>query len=130
MARSRDLPDPDLSFYRSRTTGLLHRYLVLSAAVGRLPSLIGRECFRARVSSYKLHTFEDAVIFVLDMERALAAISPGDQRVITRVVLQGHSHDGAAALLGCTRLTVTRMLCNALDHLSELLLARGLLEKM
>ena len=129
ISRSADL-DPELSLYRPRTLALLRRYLRISSAVGRLPSVIAREVFRARVSHYRLHTFEESVIFVLDVERALACLYHDDQQVITRVVFQGHSHDSAARLLGWKRRTVTRALCEALDRLSELMLARGLLRKM
>jgi DNA-directed RNA polymerase specialized sigma24 family protein len=127
--RSADL-DPELSLYRPRTLALLRRYLRISSAVGRLPSVIAREVFRAKVSHYRFHTFEESVIFVLDVERALAGLHDDDQQVIARVVFQGHSHDSAARLLGWKRRTVTRSLCEALDRLSELMLARGLLRKM
>lgn len=122
--------DPELSLYRPRTLAVLRRYLRISSAVGRLPSIIAREVFRARVSHYRIHTFEESVIFVLDVERALARLHHDDQQVIARVVFQGHSHDAAARLLGCKRRTVTRSLCEALDRLSELMLVRGLLRKM
>jgi DNA-directed RNA polymerase specialized sigma24 family protein len=125
-----DFPDPELSLYRPRTLALLRRYLRISSAVGRLPSVIAREVFRARVSHYRLHTFEESVIFVLDVERALTCLYHEDQQVIARVVFQGHSHDSAARLLGWKRRTVTRSLCEALDRLSELMLARGLLRRM
>lgn len=125
----RDLA-PELSLYRSRTLALLHRYLQLSAAVGRLPSLVGRECFRARVSSYRMHTFEDSVIFVLDVERVLSQLYHSEQRVVARVVFQGHSHEAAARLIGCNRTTLTRSLCSALDRLTEIMLERGLLRPM
>lgn len=125
-----DFPDPELSLYRSRTVAILNRYLVLSSAVGRLPSLVGRECFRARVTSYRLHSFEDAVIFVLDVERSLSRLHENEQLVIARAVLQGHTHDAAARLCGCTRPTFTRLLCEALDRLSEVMLERNLLRRM
>jgi len=38
---------------------------------GRLPSLLGREFFRTRVSSSTRKSFEDVVIFVTDMEKAI-----------------------------------------------------------
>lgn len=122
--------DPVLSLYRPRTLALLRRYLHLSTAVGRLPSLIARECFRARVTSYRMTTFEDAVIFVLDMERSLERLAYGDQEIITRIIFQGHSHHAAARLLRCARKTITRRMCLAVDHLSEGLLARGLLKEL
>jgi len=122
--------DPELSLYRPRTLTLLRRYLQLSSAVGRLPSVIARECFRARVTSYRMQTFEDSVIFVLDMERSLAQLPELERLVIARIIFQGHSHDSAARLFGCTRKTITRYLCVALDHLTQRMMALGLLQKM
>jgi DNA-directed RNA polymerase specialized sigma24 family protein len=75
-----------------------------------------------------MQTFEDSVIFVLDMERSLGLLPEFEQQVITRIVFQGHSHDSAARLFGCTRKSITRHLCVALDHLSERMLARNLLQ--
>ena len=40
----------DLWPYRRRTVALLRRYARASVEVGRLPSLLGREFFRSRVS--------------------------------------------------------------------------------
>ena len=59
----------DLSAYHDRTIALLRRYFRMSLEIGRMPSVLGREVFRARVTSYRVQTFEDAVIFVHDVER-------------------------------------------------------------
>jgi hypothetical protein len=67
--------DPDLWLYRDRTVALLRRYLRLSIEVGRTPSLLGREFFRSRVTSYGYSTFEDSVIFVHDVERSLEELN-------------------------------------------------------
>jgi hypothetical protein len=40
--------DPDLWLYRERTIALLKRYLRISIEVGRLPSLLGRDCSAPR----------------------------------------------------------------------------------
>jgi hypothetical protein len=66
--------DANLNAYRPYTRALLRRYFRMSVDIGRLPSILGWLCFRARVSSYKLNTFEDAVIFVHDIERAFERI--------------------------------------------------------
>src|SRR5579864_1098219 len=52
--------------YRGRTVAMLRRYMRYSIETGRLPSLLGREFFRAKVTSYTVVTFEDRVIFVHD----------------------------------------------------------------
>ena len=57
--------------YRGRTVAMLRRYMRYSIETGRLPSLLGRESFRAKVTSYTVVTFEDRVIFVHDMEKCL-----------------------------------------------------------
>lgn len=40
-------PRVELAFYRKYTEGMLRRYLRLSMNSGRVPSLLGRELFRA-----------------------------------------------------------------------------------
>ena len=60
--------------YRARTVTMLRRYMRYSIETGRLPSLLGREFFRAKVTSYTVVTFEDRVIFVHDMERCLEKV--------------------------------------------------------
>ena len=121
------VPAHELHLYRDRTRALLRRYFRMSIELGRLPSLVGREFFRARVTSYRLHTFEDAVIFVHDIESCLKRLDELSQRVLARVVFQDYTLEEAAALLGCGRRTVVRRYPRALDQLSELFLAAELL---
>lgn len=120
----------DLWLYRERTAGVLRRYFQVSIEVGRLPSLLGRELFRAKVSSYTAHTFEDAVIFVHDVEQCLEDLDEFDHRVLAKVVFQDYSQDEAAQLLGCGRKTVGRRVPEILDLISERLLDRGLLHRL
>lgn len=119
--------DPDLWLYRERTTLLLKKYLRMAVEVGRLPSLLGREVFRSKVTSYRTVNFEDAVIFVYDMERALERLEEVDQEVIALVVFQDHTVEEAASRIRCRRRTLARYLPDALDHLSELMLQNGML---
>lgn len=123
-------PPPELCVYRDRTTALLRRYLRMSLATGKMPTLLGRgeQFFRARVTSYKLHSFEDVVIFVHDMERCLQRLDHRSQQVIARVVLEEYSYDEAAPLLGISRRTLARAIPVALDSLSEILLQERLME--
>lgn len=123
-------PNPDLWLYRDRTLGMLRRYLRFSIEVGRLPSLLGREFFRTRVTSYKVATFEDAVIFVHDVERSFAKLDDFEKKLIAKIVLQEYTQHEAARLLGCGRRTVGRRFPEALDRLSETFLAAGLLTPM
>src|SRR5207245_11504803 len=93
--------DPDLWLYRERTVALLRRYMRLSIEVGRMPSLLGREFFRTRVTSYKASTFEDSVIFVHDVERSLEELNEFEKKLIARIVLQQYSLHEAGRNLGC-----------------------------
>jgi ECF sigma factor len=97
-----------------------------SVEVGRLPSVLGREFFRTRVTSYHVSTFEDTVIFVHDVEQTLGRLDPFSQKLIAKIVLQEYTQDEAAALLGCWRRTVGRRYSEALDRLSEMFLEGGL----
>ena len=120
---------PEAWVYRDRTTALLLRYLHMSVEVGRLPSILGQEYFRSHVSCYRVNTFEDAVIFVHDVERSLQELDEFSQQVIARVVLQEYTQEEAARLLGCARKTIGRCLPGALDQLSEIFLAKGILRE-
>jgi DNA-directed RNA polymerase specialized sigma24 family protein len=122
--------DPDLWLYRKRTVGLLRRYMRLSIEVGRMPSLLGREFFRTRVTSYRASTFEDAVIFVHDVERSLEKLSDFDKKVIAKTVLQEYPQEEAARLIGCGQRHLARCYVEALDRVSEIFLKRRLLLRL
>ena len=117
----------DLWLYSERTVSMLRRYMRLSVEVGRLPSLLGREFFRTRVTSYSVSTFEDTVIFVHDVDRSLEKLDWFEKELIGKIVLQEYSQDQAAILLGCWRRTVARRFLEAVDRLTEIFLIGGLL---
>jgi len=116
--------------YRRRTVALLRRYARASVEVGRLPSLLGREFFRSRVTSYTMRNFEDVVIFVTDMEQAIEKLSAREKKLLAMNVLEEYSIPEVARLLSCTQRSVERFLQDALDQLSRILLAGGLMEKL
>jgi len=120
-------PREELSLYRGRTVALLRRYFRMSIDLGRLPAMLGREFFRARMTAYRAATFEDAVIFVHDMERCLEGLDVFSQKLIARLAFQEFTHEEAAQHLGCARRTVVRRYAETLDHLAEMLLERELL---
>jgi len=120
----------DLWPYRSRTTALLRRYARASVEVGRLPSLLGREFFRSRVTSYTMRNFEDVVIFVADMEKAIEKLSTIEKKMLAMNILEEYTVDEVARLLGYHSKTIRRLLPEALDQLSRILLAGGLLDEL
>jgi hypothetical protein len=122
--------DPDLWLYRERTVALLKRYLRLSIEVGRLPSLLGRELFRSKVTSYRMATFEDAVIFVHDVERILEQLDALSKDLVALIIFQDYSQEAAAVVLQCGRRTVNRQFPETIDAISELFLEGGLLNRL
>lgn len=120
------IPAGELYVYRAHTLGLLRRYFRMSIELGRLPSLVGREFFRASVSSYQSASFEDLVIFVHDVERCVEALDPYARQVLARVALQEFTFDETARLLAWPRRSVVRRYFRALDQLATLFLERGL----
>lgn len=116
--------------YRGRTVTMLRRYMRYSIETGRLPSLLGKEFFRAKVTAYTVVTFEDRVIFVHDMEKCLERLDEFSRQLIARHVLQEHDRWATAKLLHCNEKTVRRLTPLALDLLSEILLDVGLLERL
>src|SRR5580692_1753416 len=105
--------------YRRRTVALLRRYARASVEVGRLPSLLGREFFRSRVTSYTMRNFEDVVIFVADMERAIEKLSTIEKKMLAMNILEEYTVDEVARLLGYHSKTIRRLLPDALDQLSR-----------
>jgi hypothetical protein len=122
--------DPDLWMYRKKTTALLRRYMRWSLEAGRVPSLLGRELFRARITANTATTFEARVIFLHDVERCLDRLASFDREIIARVVLQEHENRQAARILHCTSRTIERRLPEVLDELSEALLRAQLIEPL
>lgn len=103
------VPAPELAFYRKYTEGMLRRYLRLSMEAGRVPSLLGREMFRGHVTNYKVHGFDDVVIFVHDVEKCLKRLTETQQMLIERVALQEYTQGETAQLAGMSLRTVVRI---------------------
>jgi hypothetical protein len=120
----------ELWLYRERTIAMLRRYLRFALEVGRLPSILGREFFRSKVTSYRMVSFEDAVIFVHDVERALERLALFHQQVIAAVIFQEYTHEEAAEVLRCGRRTLSREFPIAVDCVTEIFLMGGLLNKL
>ena len=119
----------DAWMYRDRTLSFLKKYFRMAVEVGRLPSILGREIFRAHVTSYKVHTFEDAAIFVTDVERCLELLNREAQTLLARTVFQSYTQEETAKLLGFERHQVERNLEDVLDRMTEIFLERGLMRE-
>jgi len=120
-------PLASLAFYRKHTESMLRRYLYASMQVGRAPSILGDPIARGWASSRPIRTFEDAVIFVLDMEKCLDQLGSLDRQMLSRIVLQEYTQAEAASLIGMSVRTVSYKFPIALDRLTEKLIERSLL---
>ena len=120
-------PLVSLGFYRKHTESLLRRYLYASMQVGRAPSILGDPVARGWASSRPIRTFEDAVIFVLDIENCLNELSSLDRLMLSRIVLQEYTQAEAAQLLGMSPRAISYKYPAAIDRLTEKLLKAGLL---
>ena len=120
-------PAESLSFYRIHTERTLRRYLYASMQVGRSPSILGDTIGRGWCSSRPVRTFEDAVIFVLDVERCLDKLGSLDRQMLSRIVLQEYTQAEAATLIGMSARAISYKFPEALDMLTEKLLESGLL---
>ena len=126
--RQEAAPRFEVAFYRKYTEAMLRRYLKLSMESGRVPSLLGRELFRGHVTSYKVRSFEDVVIFCHDVERCLQGLSVREKELVKRVALQEYSQAEAAAALGISVRTCVLQYRRTLDQLTNEFLRVGMLD--
>lgn len=119
---------PELAFYRKYTEGMLRRYVSMSMEAGRVPSLLGKEMFRGKVTHYEVHGFDDVVIFIHDIESCIRKLDDDQQWLIRRIALQQYTQQEAGHLLGLTRQTVLRRYNDAMNRLTAILLEVKLLE--
>jgi hypothetical protein len=120
-------PVVSLGFYRKHTESLLRRFLYASMQVGRAPNILGDPIARGWCSSRPIRTFEDAIIFVLDVERCLNQLGSLDRMMLSRIVLQEYTQTETAIMLGMSVRAISYKFPAALDRLTEKLLETGLL---
>lgn len=123
-------PAQPLDLYRKYTEALLRRYSQMAMETGRVPSLLGRELFRGKVTNYVVHGFDDVVIFVHDVERCLETLDDDQYRLIERIALQEYTLEETAALLGLPLWTVSRQYGHVLDAVTAMFLDRRMLERL
>ncbi len=126
-AKAHAKPAASLAFYRRHTESLLRRYLYASMQVGRAPSILGDPIARGWASSRPVRTFEDAVIFVLDIEKCLGQIGWLDREMLSRIVLQDYTQAETAMMLGMSVRSISYKFASALDRLTEKVLDAGIL---
>ena len=125
--QSKIQPKPELAFYRKYTEAMLRRYMRLSLSVGRMPALLGHDAFRGKMSTYRVTSFEDSVIFVYDVEKCLNRLDGFSQNLIRRIALQEYTQAEAAGLLRVSLRTIVRRYGEAIDSLTNIFLEHRLL---
>lgn len=117
-----------VAFYRRHTEAILHRYLRTALDLGRSPSVVANIVFRGRASNCRIRSFEDALIFVLDVEKCLRRLNHLEQSLVARIALEDYSVLEAAAITGESLRSVGRIYGTALDRLTQMFLEYGLLD--
>ena len=115
------------SFAR-RHSAIVRHFFEIASQIGRLPSILGREFFRAKVSHHAIPSFEEQAVFVHDVEAALARLSERDGELIALVGLFHYSMDDVATMLGRSRSYVAQHFADSVDQLAEIFLETGLLK--
>jgi DNA-directed RNA polymerase specialized sigma24 family protein len=122
-------PRPEMLCFRSQTLAIARHFFEISSQMGRLPSLLGREFFRARVSHHAIPSFEEQAVFVRDVELCLARLSDAHAEMITLIGLYDFSREEIAGMLRYSRTWVSLRVAEALDSLSEIFLRAGILRE-
>jgi hypothetical protein len=122
--------EPQLAFYRKYTEALLRRYVRLSLEAGKVPSLLGQEMFRGKVTSYRIGFFDDVIIFLHDVNRCMERLEDAQRDLIERIALQQFTVDETATLLGLPPRSVIRRYGRAVDALTQLFLEVQMLEPL
>ncbi len=123
----REPQEIELYMLRAHAHGLLRRYLYASLQTSRVGSTMRDPVGRGWVSSRPLVTFEDALIFVHDMERCIKSLDSLDRDMLTRVVIQEYTQSEASVLLGMSVRTMSYKFPAAMDRLTRKLIEAELL---
>lgn len=105
---------------RDMALSVLNRYFQMSMLVGRAPCFLDNKVFRGRVSSHRLPSFEDAVIFLFDVEKCLKQLDRLSREVVVHIALEDYTPSEAALLTGESKRSIQRIFGAALERLAEL----------
>jgi hypothetical protein len=117
----------DLLFFRSQTIAIVRHFFEIASQIGRMPSIMGREFFRAKVSHHAIPSFEEQAIFVHDVERALNRLEGDAGDMVALVGLFHFTLADVAAMRGRSVTWAGVHYRSAVDQLAEIFLEIGLL---
>jgi len=124
-----DDPRPEMVCFRGQTLAIMRHFFEISSQLGRLPSLLGREFFRAKVSHHAIPSFEEQAIFVRDIELCLERLNEEHAEMLTLVGLYDFSREEIADMLNYSPTWVHMRVAEAVDSLSEIFLRAGVLRE-
>jgi hypothetical protein len=122
-------PRPEMICFRGQTLALVRHFFEISSQMGRISSLLGREFFRSRVSHHAIPSFEEQAVFARDVELCLERLNKDNAEIITLMGLYDLSDEEVAAMIHSSRTYVREWFAEAVDSLSEIFLAAGLLSE-
>ena len=97
--------------------------------MGRLPSILGREFFRAKVSHHAIPSFEDQALFAHDVQKSLLKLKHEELEVITLIGLYGLTYDTAAEMLRLSTGCICARYLEAVARLTQIFLDAGVLRR-
>jgi predicted DNA-binding protein (UPF0251 family) len=122
-------PEPETVCYRGQALAIVRHFFEMSCQLGRLPSILGREFFRAKVSHHAIPSFEDQALFSHDIRQSLMKLDEDEMQVLTLVGLYDLNLDEAAEILHWSTGYISQRFAQALSRLTQILLDNGLLRR-
>jgi DNA-directed RNA polymerase specialized sigma24 family protein len=122
-------PEPEAVCYRGQTLAIVRHFFEMSSQLGRLPSILGREFFRAKVSHHSIPSFEDQALFAHDIRQSLTKLDEQEMDVLTLVGLYDLNLDEAAEILHWSAGYISQRFSEALAHLTQIFLDSGVLQR-
>ena len=122
-------PEPETVCYRGQALAIVRHFFEMSCQLGRLPSILGREFFRAKVSHHAIPSFEDQALFAHDVRQSLNRLNDSEMEVLTLVGLYDLNLDEAAKLLGYSPGYTSQRFGDALAMLTQIFLDNGVLRR-
>ncbi len=122
-------PEPETVCYRGQALAIVRHFFEMSCQLGRLPSILGREFFRAKVSHHAIPSFEDQALFAHDIEQSLGRLDEDEKTVLTLVGLYDLNLDEAAEILHWSSGYISQRFGEALARLTQIFLDMGILRR-
>jgi len=122
-------PEPETVCYRGQALAIVRNFFEMSTQLGRLPSILGREFFRAKVSHHAIPSFEDQALFAHDIRRSLSKLNEDEMNVLTLVGLYDLTLDEAAEILHWSAGYISQRFGEAMGRLTQIFLDTGILRR-